>query len=164
MVPREQAFQVYWKGEGEVPGLLLYGLRRPDEQPRADLALPAGARASEPYELHGDGWAVDLWTIRADSGLPAGEAWQALLRGLLGRLLEAGYQAAWLALEGDFADPPHLFDPDLMGESVYAAATPETGFMTHDDGDGELETLTDAELERLRALATTVWPGAEAEL
>ena len=158
MVPREQAFKVYVRGE-EVLGLLLYGLRGPDERPQVAIA-----DASEPYELHGDGWAVDLWTIRADGGLPAGEEWQTLLQTVLGRLLEAGYQAAWFALEGDFADPPHLFDPDLMGQSVYAAATPETGFITHDDGEGELETLTDAELERLRGLATTVWPGAEAEL
>jgi hypothetical protein len=160
MVPREQAFQVYWKGEGEVLGLLLYGLRRPDERPHVDL----GEQASEPYELHGDGWAVDVWTIRADGGLPAGEEWRALLQRLLGRLLEAGYTAAWLALEGDFADQPYLFDPAVMGQSVYAAATPETGFITHDDGTGEIETLTDADLERLRALATTVWPGAGAEL
>jgi hypothetical protein len=163
MVAREQAFKVYWRGE-EVLGLLLYGLRAPDQQPRPALVLPAGAQAAAPYELHGDDWAVDLWTIRAVEGLPAGEEWRSLLERLLGRLLDAGYQAAWFALEGDFADPPHLFDPDLMGESVYAAATPETGFITHDDGDGELQTLTDAELERLRGLATTVWPGAGAEL
>ena len=161
MVPREQAFQVYWKGEGEVLGLLLYGLRRPDEQPQVAFD---DVRASDPYVLQGDGWAVDLWTIRADGGLPVGEEWRALLQRLLGRLLEAGFAAAWLALEGDFADPPHLFDPALMGQAVYAAASPELGFITHDDGDGEIETLTDADLERLRALATTVWPGADAEL
>ena len=164
MVSRPQAFTVYWKGEGEVVGLLLYGLRRPDEQPDPDLGarLPVGAEISDPYVLHGDGWAVDLWTIRADDGLPVGDAWRTLLQGLLERLLEAGYRAAWLALEGDFADPPYLFDPGAMGQSVYAAASPETGFISHDGGDGDLKPLTDPDLERLRELASTVWPGAGA--
>jgi hypothetical protein len=126
----------------------LYGFRHPDEQPRPDLEelLFAGSAISDPYLLHGDDWAVDLWTIRADAGLPVGEPWRALLAGFLDRLVAAGYRVAWFALEGDFADPPEL----LTGDAVYAAASARTGFISHDTGEGELKPLTDADLARLR--------------
>ena len=79
---------------------------------------------------------------------------------MLGRLLDAGYEVAWFAVEGDFADPPALFDPEMMGEGVYAAASRETGFICRDDGEGDLKALTDADLSRLRPPAEAVWSGA----
>ena len=106
-----------------------------------------------------EGWAVDLWTIR-DPRLPAGAEWRTTLARVLGRLLDAGYEVAWFAVEGDFADPPALFDPDMMGEGVYAAASGKTGFICRDDGEGDLKALGHADLSRLRPPAEAVWSGA----
>jgi hypothetical protein len=159
-LPRARALTVYWHGQEE-PGLLLYGLRRPDRPPPVDGAklVPDATEVSEPCLLSGEGWAVDLWTVR-DPRLPAGAEWCATLARVLGRLLDAGYEVARFAVEGDFADPPALFDPERMGESVYAATSRETGFMRRDDGEGDLRALTDADLSRLRPPAEAVWSGA----
>jgi len=159
-LPRDRALTVYWQGQEE-PGLLLYGLRRPDRRPQVDGAelVPEATEVSNPWLLSGEGWAVDLWTIR-DPRLPAGSQWCATLERVLGRLLDAGYEVAWFAVEGDFADPPALFDPEMMGEGVYAAASRETGFICRDDGEGDLKALTDADLSRLRPPAEAVWSGA----
>ncbi len=77
----------------------------------------------------------------------------------LDRLLEAGYEVAWFATEGDFVDPPALFDPAVMGQGVYAAASRETGFISRDTGEGDLRVLTGADLARLRRPAAAVWSG-----
>jgi hypothetical protein len=162
-LPRDRALTVYWQGQEEI-GLLLYGLRRPEQHPEIDLTglVAEGADVSEPWLLHGEGWAVDLWTIRTP-GVPVGSDWRAMLERILGRLLDAGYEVAWFATEGDFVDPPGLFDPAVMGEGVYAAASRETGFLCRDAGEGDLTVLADGDLARLRRPATAVWSGGADE-
>lgn len=154
---RERALKVRWS-TGEVDGLLLHGLRRPDEEPVAEIATvhwPKGTELGEPWLLHGPGWAVDLWTLRLPR-LPTGEAWTALLRNALGRLVRVGYAAAWFAVEADFADPPYLFDIAYMGQGVYAAMTPSTGFVSRDEGDAHaLQVLDEREIARIRAALPT---------
>ena len=106
-LPRSRALTVYWQGQ-ETSGLLLYGLRRPKQHPETELdgLLPKGADVSKPWLLHGEGWAVDVWTIRTPA-VPTGRDWRAMLALVLGHMLEAGYDVAWFATEGDFADPLH---------------------------------------------------------
>lgn len=156
---RDRALTVYWKGQEE-PGLLLYGLRRPDQDLRVAIreVFPGPAEVSEPWRLHGEEWAVDLWTVRS-ARLRAGDEWRATLEAVLDRLLRSGYAVAWCATEGDFVDPPDLLDPSAMGDGVYAAASRPTGFLCRDDGYGELKVLTDADLERLRRPAAAIWSG-----
>lgn len=87
---RDRALTVYWKGQEE-PGLLLYGLRRPDQVLRVAIreVFPEPAEVSEPWRLHGEGWAVDLWTVRSGR-LRAGGEWRATLETVLERLLRSG--------------------------------------------------------------------------
>lgn len=83
---------------GEVEGLLLYGLRRPDEAPEAEIETVHGRKGTdwgEPWLLHGPGGAVDLWTLRLTRG-PRCCATRS------GRLVRVGYSAAWFAVEADF--------------------------------------------------------------
>jgi len=52
----------------------------------------------------------------------------------------------------DFADPPYLFDVEYMGQGVYAAMTPATGFMCRDQGDVQaLWVLDGDDIARIRA-------------
>ena len=155
--PRDQALRVYWRGEEET-GVLLYGLRSPsDETAVIDLgAWGVGAVSDEPWLLHGPGWEVDVWTIRLDA-LPTGDRWADTLAATLDQLIGAGYQVAWFATEGDFVDPPHLFDPSVMGEGVYAASSHRTGFLTRDVGGTQLQPLADAQLTELHEAAAVVW-------
>jgi hypothetical protein len=155
--PRDEALRVYWRGE-ETTGLLLYGLRSPSTV-KVVIEFGAwgdGAVSDEPWLLHGPGWQVDVWTLRLDA-LPTRDRWVGNLMATLDQLIEAGYQVAWFATEGDFVDPPHLFDPRVMGEGVYAARSRRTGFLTRDVGGTELQPLDDAQLIELHEAAAAVW-------
>jgi hypothetical protein len=160
--PRDRALTVYWHGE-EIAGTLLYGLRSPGPRPPANPSegWPARTKVSEPWLLHGNDWAVDLWTLRFEQ-IPGGGAWRAVLESTLVRLVAAGYSVAWFGLEGDFVDPPMLFDPSVM-EAVYAASSHETGFICRDQGTEDLRVLTDADLMRLRDAAIPVWSPVDSE-
>ena len=151
-IAREQALKIYWQGEERL-GLLLYGLRRPGQPPRVDLAelVPD----PEMRLLQGQGWAVEHWTIRL-ARVPAADHWRAWLEQVLDRLLQAGYEVAWFALEGDFVDPPELFG-QARSTSVYAAASRDTGFICHDAGEDGLRFLTRDDIARLREPAMAAW-------
>lgn len=157
VLPRDRVLTVYWQGE-EATGLLLYALRSPDEQPHVEVcdAWPDGTKCSSPWLLHGDGWAVDLWTIRLRR-IPVGTEWLALRKRTLARLAHAGYSVAWAAAEGDFVDPPALFDPEVMGQGLYAAYSEATGFLCRDQGTDDIAVLSDADLVRLRQVAVPIW-------
>ena len=164
---RDRALTVYWQGQ-KITGLLRYGLRRPHERVQIELNdfWPQGTECSAPWLLHGEGWAVDLWTVRLEQ-MPCGSEWRMMLQIALDRRLQAGYTVAWFATEGDFADPPALFDPAVTGEGVYAAASRDAGFICRDEGAGDLRVLTDADLAEVRNAAVAVWsarePGPSAE-
>lgn len=158
---RERALTVYWHGQ-EVAGALVYGLRAPGLRPSVDVCAewPNGTECGTPWRLHGDRWEVDLWTIRAQQ-FPAGDEWVTLLRRTLEGLERAGYEVSWFAPEGDFADPPDLFNRAVMGDGVYAAFSSATGFLCRDDGVGALRPLAEGDLSRLRHAAERVWTFAD---
>lgn len=160
--PRDRTLTVYWKGE-EVPGALVYGLRHPDDPQALEVTFPwREADSGPPWLLHGEGWAVDLWTVRLTQ-MPTGPAWTLALRQTLERLAQAGYVVSWFAPEGDFVDPPELFDPDVVGHGVYAAYSDVTGFLCRDDGTGRLSTLSRDDVARVRLVAEKVWRPVDEE-
>lgn len=155
--PRDRALRVYWKGE-EVVGALVYGLRHQGMRPPVDAsaAWPEGTECGSPSRLHGECWEIDLWTIRPPR-IPTGNEWVSLLQRTLEGLAEAGYVVGWFAPEGDFVDPPDLFDPEMMGEGIYAAFSRPTGFLCRDAGVGGLRPLASEDLANLRSVAQGVW-------
>ncbi len=157
MLPTEQALRVYWKGE-KVDGVLLYGLRHPGSgsEPALDGLWPDPFDYDEPWSLHGPGWEVVNWTIRTSSW-PHPNQWRETLRRTLEALIAVGYVVAWVAVEGDFVDPPDLFDPRYMGHGVYAALSSETGFVSDAMWSEQLRTLNETQLLRLREVAMSVW-------
>src|SRR5688572_13318092 len=66
-------------------------------------------------DLQDDGWAVAVWDIEP-ARWPV-EPWSTVLAGTLQALRDAGAVIAWFALEGGFADPPALFEPDQTGDA-----------------------------------------------
>ena len=164
-LPRDP-FGVFWKEEGEqgheeVDGVLLYGLRRPGavSSPAIEELWPPSTELRDPHILWGTGWEVELRTLRVHQWPPS-EAWEETLRLTLERLQQAGHTVTWFALEGDFVDPPFLFEPDRMGHSVYAALSAPTGFLCNiRPGPEGLETVTlyEEQLLALRAAAIPVW-------
>lgn len=146
----EESLGVFWDGE-EVDGVLAYGfwwgaIAREPEFPR-DL-WPAGTEA-RPWRFYGEGWIVLLWTIRITEW-PAADAWEMTLRRTLDRLIEAGACVAWCGLEGRFSEPPGLFNPAEMPDSVYAATATGIGFMCTAHLGRPFETFGESDLERLR--------------
>jgi hypothetical protein len=115
-LPRARALAVDWRGE-KVTGVLLYGLRPPGAPQSLNVTglWPGGTQCSPPWLLHGDDWEVDLWTL-LPSRLPEGSEWRSAIERTVDQVVEAGYVVAWMAVEGDFADPPDLFNPDVMGQ------------------------------------------------
>ena len=159
-LPRD-AFGVYWEDEGEVDGVRLYGLRHPGaiSSPAIEELWPPSTELRDPHILWGTGWEVELRTLRVHQWPPP-EAWEETLRLTLERLCEAGHAVTWFALEGDFVDPPDLFDPRYMGHSVYAALSACTGFLRNirfgPEGPETL-TLDVDQLLAVREAALPVW-------
>lgn len=120
----EDVLGVIWEGD-DVPGILFYGLWR---SPVPAAQLPSTTRPLEAIELSGPGWHVQGWRVRFLTFPPANQ-WIAEIYGLLSEQVTAGAIMAWCALEGEFADPPRLFDREVMGDGVYAALSPDLGFV-----------------------------------
>lgn len=149
----EANLRVVWKGD-LVEGLLAYGLWRGEDPlcPRFPVELwPAGTHTSD-WRLFGAGWTVWMWTIRI-SQWPVTETWEQTLHGTLERMIEAGALIAWCGLEGGFADPPSLFHPEEMSESVYAVLTPSDGFACKARLGEEFSTFENGDLSRLHEIA-----------
>jgi RHS repeat-associated protein len=154
---RDRALRVYWQGE-LTDGVLLYGLRAAATG-RAGLVeapWPPGTEATDPWLLHGPGWCVDVWTVRVVQW-PAPDRWRSTIEASLRRVVESGYVVAWFSTEGDFVDPPQLFDPRYMGDGMYAACSTATGFLMRDRTGPRLEMLTGQDLLELRAAAEPLW-------
>ena len=79
-------------------------------------------------ELHGPGWITHHWLVSVPH-YPDASTLQELLRAALDRLVGSGAVMAWAASEANFADPPDLFNPEVMGTAVFAALSPATGFV-----------------------------------
>ena len=143
---------IFVSGE-ERPGLTMYGYWPSEEKaaPHFPSRLwPPGVEVRESW-LGGADWSVCVWDV-AVHDWPAPADWQDVLAGSLGELLRAGAIVGWCGLEGFFADPPHLFDPEEMSGGVYAASAPGWGFRCTAELDGPLRALPDSDLLALRSL------------
>lgn len=100
--------------------LTAYGFWHRDTAP--EVAFPVDlwppSTSVRRTDLNGPGWAVAVWDI--DPARWPVEPWPAVLAATLQTLRQAGAAITWFALEGGFADPPALFDPDQTGDAVYA--------------------------------------------
>ncbi len=106
----------------EVPGIHIYGLRKRHEPKLASYPSEVWDAEGEPftYTLHGENWEVLWWGVPIRKW-PRKTAMAAALEATMSRMIDAGCRVAWVAAEGfPFCDPPMLFHPDCMSDSVLA--------------------------------------------
>jgi hypothetical protein len=72
------------------------------------------------------------------------------IKATLCSLVDDGFSAAWMGVEGLFADPPWLFTPEMMTGGVLAACTRQTGYLTALQLDAPFRALEDADLTSIR--------------
>lgn len=120
----QSAFQVFVDGE-IVPGLMFYGLDRPDNP--HDVVFPRhlwrGLSPIKMFVLGGERWRVHLWEIALEV-VENSAAFGQIIDATLESLLSVGCAVAWVGVEGNFCDPPNLFSPDCMSNGVFALQTP----------------------------------------
>lgn len=109
----------------DVQGVLVYGLWF-DEVPDVHLDLPWADARQGRFELFGSDWRVLLFSVAVPEW-PDADQWVAGIYRMLSSLTRAGARLSWCAMDGNFADPPDLFDPAVMGTQVYAAFSPSLG-------------------------------------
>lgn len=141
--------RIFWKGE-EAEGLLFYGLRRRRHPTVPQFPTSWAARTQvNSFLLHGDGWEVVLWEVWTPGWLLQ-EKLDSLVSECFEALHAAGSVVTWMGVEGGFVDPPHLFDPEHMAESVVVAWSASTGRVGRLLLDAPLRFLGAADLEALR--------------
>lgn len=148
--PAREVLTVFVDGY-ELPGVIFYALRPSGTGAQPDLPMDlwpdADARA---FRLHGDAWEILGWDL-AIHRWPSNEHWREAVRLTLQHLIQGGAVVAWLAAEGSaFSEPPHLFSPEWMSDSVLAAMTSRGDFVCAVEVDQPVQTLSDDELSRLR--------------
>lgn len=104
------------------------------------------------HRLWGDDWTVWLTTLRVPRW-PDSTLWPTLVRRLLeGVIRDDGALLAWCAFEGDFMDPPALFEPG-MSAGVWAALCSDGRAFGAPELHEPLRLLSDEDLRSLREYA-----------
>jgi hypothetical protein len=148
-----EALSVFVDGD-EVPGVIVYALRSPGSDSRVGFptSLWSGSEA-RPFRLLGESWEILGWDLPIREWR-SGETWHRLVHRTLEELTRQGAVVAWIGAEGlPFSDPPGLFDPQWMSGSVLAALTSSGDFWSPLDPGMPVQSLTDEQLQRLRAHA-----------
>lgn len=143
----QESLGIFWEGE-EVDGFTTYAFWRQDEALLPELILPRGVEGKSTV-LRGPGWSVWLWAIRVIEWPSAGE-WSSFVRGFLEQLTKQGASVAWCGLEGNFVEPPELFDPSEMSAGVWAACLSPDRYFGPPGLCARFELLTDESLMMLR--------------
>lgn len=148
--PAREVLTIYWDGE-ETAGFTVHALRDRSGEAIPELTPPdwPGEVEVKQAVLHGEFWEVCVWDVRVDAWPSPGEFDESAQELLCGLVAE-GFAAAWIGLEGYFADPPRLFVPDTMTGGVLAACSGETGFLPAVQLDAPLRAITDFDLLALR--------------
>jgi hypothetical protein len=148
--PAREVLSIYWDGE-ETAGFTVHALRHRRGEPMPELAPLdwPGKVEVRLFVLHGEGWEVCVWDVRVDEWPPPGDFDRSIQKLLCGLVAE-GFSAAWIGLEGHFADPPRLFVPDEMTGGVLAACSGKTGFLPAVRLDAPLRAISDSDLLALR--------------
>lgn len=97
-------------------------------EPAPPVELWPPGTSAESWRMHGPGWVAPLWRFEITTW-PSPEDWRDRVRATLERMESSGAAIAWMANDLTFADPPGLFDPTAMGDQVFAAISPVTGFV-----------------------------------
>jgi hypothetical protein len=113
----------------EIDGLIAYGYWR-----NKPIKIPDFPSFKWPlietsdFEMNGKNWFVKRWDIKIDKW-PLKDKWEELLEFSLKHVVNNGALIAWFGIEGNFIEPPSLFDYNEMSPSgVYACYTKELGF------------------------------------
>jgi hypothetical protein len=159
-VPTKKALAVFWKGRAhEVPGVMIYGLwpsRISSKPPPPMPAWPNGS-AVEEYVLHGEGWEIILWTIKLSTWFDQDD-FERALRETFSAMVAHGAIVSWAGLEGDFVEPPSIFDSDEMGEGVYAFMTDDGAFVCSAQLHEQFRPVSEDELLQLRRVSQRAIP------
>jgi hypothetical protein len=152
----EEALGLMLSTGEEVAGFEAGGLWVGDFPKHAEPKLPtdlwAAGASSESWRMHGPGWIATLWRIQLDTW-PVSSEWRGLVEATLSRLATRGAAIAWVANDHTFADPPDLFDPNVMGDMIVAALSNATGFVCSAGLGKPVEWLPPAIQDTLRAEA-----------
>jgi hypothetical protein len=148
----ENSLGIFWDGD-EVAGITAYGYWKVkiSTQPLFPKDLWPPSTLFKTSYLRGEDWKVCVWDIRIFDW-PSPQDWENTLKGTLAAMIEAGARVAWCGLEGLFADPPSLFDPNEMSGGVYAVLTKEYGFQCSAHLGQPFQALPDEILLKLRTL------------
>lgn len=136
----------------ETDGIMMYGYwigYLPDALSFPYALWPKGTLVKD-HLLTGDNWTILEWVIRIIEW-PARDMWQSILMKTLDVMCTNGAQIAWCGVEGHFADPPRLFDPEYM-QGVYAYLAPGIGFVCSAQLGCPMEYLDSKQLTRLRSI------------
>ncbi|MGU3292537.1 hypothetical protein [Williamsia sp. M5A3_1d] len=109
------------------PGCILYSLwSRKEVAEASELPLISGLRVANRFQLQGGDWVVEMVGVEAAHWPDNPKDWSDWLRRALNEPLTHGARATWMSSEGGpYADPPNLFDENLMSGGVFAWALPE---------------------------------------
>jgi len=124
----EKSLGIFWSGE-EVDGITVYSYSK---MPIARSLQPIkniwGVDAEIKYSsLSGSGWVVWVCDIRILTW-PDYIDWRSKIQSTLETTTVQGALISWAAVEGCFAEPPNLFDPEIMGGCVWSIYSEEDGF------------------------------------
>ncbi len=144
-------------GSIEVDGLIAYAYWRnkPDTPPPfPEDVWPEGTSLKD-YEFI-DIYSNQWYVLRRDIRLlkwPEADQWETVLNQTLSCMLETGALIAWFSTEGNFAEPPSLFEPvEMPPAGVYAALTKKHGFMCSTRLDQPYRGFTAQDFTKLRAI------------
>ena len=134
--------------------LTAYGLWRAESFPVVTFPQHLWPPKTTWKECHlaGQSWKVLVWDIQPGNW-PI-HPWPEVLHDTLYSLYVEGAAIAWFGLEGGFADPPLLFDPEQMTGMVYAALAEGFAFRCTTLPGQEYTSLTDEELKQLQELVS----------
>lgn len=148
--PAREVLTVFFDGD-ELPGVIFYALRPSGTGAEPDFPTDIWPDTdTRGFRLHGHSWEVLGWDVVIHRWPSRGQ-WRETVRLTFQHLIEGGAVVAWLGAEGSpFSDPPYLFSPEWMTDSVLAAMTSDGDFVCAVDVDQPVQTLPDDELSRLR--------------
>jgi hypothetical protein len=147
-VATRDALEIVWGG-AQVPGILAYGLWIGNAADQS-ITIPSWEGSVQRlFRLFGEDWDVLEWRV-AVSSWPSPQDWIANLAEIVKTPVRAGAALGWMALDGNFADPPDLFNPTLSGDAVYASYASELGMACSAFIDEPYQSLPPEHLRMLR--------------
>jgi len=124
----EKSLGIFWSGE-EVDGITVYSFsKQPITRSSQPISNIWGDHAELKYSsLSGSDWVVWVCDIRI-LAWPVDIDWTSIIQSTLETITVQGALISWAAVEGCFAEPPNLFDPEIMGGCVWSIYSEEDGF------------------------------------